>query len=95
MNTPGNSIKNVAVVVGSLRRESINRKFAESVGKVAADRLRFHFIEIGDLPLYNDDLWESPPRWPCQCSCSGVSVSLCTSTITGWPSLKRNKGPGN
>ena len=32
MNTPGNSIKNVAVVVGSLRRESINRKFAESVG---------------------------------------------------------------
>ena len=62
MNTPGNSIKNVAVVVGSLRRESINRKFAESVGKLAADRLRFHFIEIGDLPLYNDDLWESPPQ---------------------------------
>lgn len=62
MNTPGNSIKNVAVVVGSLRRGSINRKFAESVGKLAADRLRFHFIEIGDLPLYNDDLWESPPK---------------------------------
>jgi chromate reductase len=62
MNTPGNSIKNVAVVVGSLRRGSINRKFAEGVGKLAADRLRFHFIEIGDLPLYNDDLWESPPK---------------------------------
>jgi chromate reductase len=62
MNTPGNSIKNVAVVVGSLRRGSINRKFAESIGKLAADRLRFHFIEIGDLPLYNDDLWESPPQ---------------------------------
>jgi chromate reductase, NAD(P)H dehydrogenase (quinone) len=56
------SIKTVAVLVGSLRRGSINRKFAESVGKLAADRLRFHFIEIGDLPLYNDDLWENPPE---------------------------------
>ena len=52
----------MAVLVGSLRRGSINRKFAESIGKLAADRLRFHFIEIGDLPLYNDDLWENPPE---------------------------------
>jgi hypothetical protein len=41
------SIKNVAVVVGSHRRGSINRKFAESVGKLSADRLCFQFIEIG------------------------------------------------
>ena len=54
-------IKTVAVLVGSLRRGSINRKFAESVGKLAADRLRFQFTEIGDLPLYNDDLWGDPP----------------------------------
>lgn len=52
---------NIAVVVGSLRRESINRKFAESIGKLASDRLNFGFVEIGDLPLYNDDLWQSPP----------------------------------
>jgi chromate reductase, NAD(P)H dehydrogenase (quinone) len=50
MNTAGHSVKNVAVVVGSLRRGSINRKLAESVGKVWADRLCFQFIEIGDLP---------------------------------------------
>jgi chromate reductase len=56
------SIKSVAVIVGSLRRGSINSKFAGSVGKLAADRLRFHFVEIGDLPLYNDDLWEDPPE---------------------------------
>jgi chromate reductase len=56
MNTPTNSINNVAVLVGSLRPGSINRKFPESVGKLSANRLRFHFIEIGDVPPYNDDL---------------------------------------
>lgn len=56
------TVKTVAVLVGSLRRESINRKFAESVGKLAAGRLEFRFVEIGNLPLYNDDLWASPPE---------------------------------
>ncbi|MCB5174332.1 MULTISPECIES: NADPH-dependent FMN reductase [Microvirga] len=55
-------MKTVAVLVGSLRRESINRKFAESVAKLAAGRLDFRFVEIGDLPLYNDDLWQNPPE---------------------------------
>ncbi|CAH1648729.1 NADPH-dependent FMN reductase [Chelatococcus asaccharovorans] len=54
-------MQNVAVIVGSLRRDSINRKFAESIGKLASDRLNFSFVQIGDLPLYNDDLWQSPP----------------------------------
>lgn len=54
-------LKTVAVLVGSLRRDSINRKLAEAVGKLAADRLRFEIVEIGDLPLYNDDLWAQPP----------------------------------
>lgn len=52
----------VAVLVGSLRRESINRKFAEALAKLAADRLRFHFVELGDVPMYNEDLWENPPE---------------------------------
>ncbi|MET0527027.1 MAG: NAD(P)H-dependent oxidoreductase, partial [Microvirga sp.] len=54
-------MKTVAVLVGSHRRESINRKFAESLAKLAAGRLEFRFVEIGDLPLYNEDLWENPP----------------------------------
>jgi chromate reductase len=60
MNTAGHSIKNVAAVVGSLRRGSINRKFAESVGKVSADRICFQFIEIADLPPLPEaftDIW--------------------------------------
>ncbi len=55
-------MKTVAVIVGSLRRESINRKFAESLGQLAGGRLAFRFVEIGDLPLYNDDLWADPPQ---------------------------------
>ena len=54
-------MKTVAVLVGSLRRESINRKFAESLAKLADGRLKFQFVEIGDLPLYNEDLWQDPP----------------------------------
>jgi chromate reductase len=61
MNTAGNSIKTVAVLVGSLRRGSINRKFPENAGKLSANRLRFHFIEVGAVPPYNDDLWKNPP----------------------------------
>jgi len=55
-------MKTVAVLVGSLRRESINRKFAEALGRLAEGRLKFQFVEIGDLPLYNEDLWENPPQ---------------------------------
>jgi chromate reductase len=55
-------VKKVALLVGSLRRDSINRKFADAVGELASDRLVFQNVEIGSLPLYNDDLWESTPE---------------------------------
>ncbi len=55
-------MKKVAVLVGSLRKESINRKFAEALGKLAAGRLEFHFVELGDVPMYNDDLFPDVPE---------------------------------
>ncbi|HJU08857.1 MAG TPA: NADPH-dependent FMN reductase [Rhodanobacteraceae bacterium] len=45
----------IAVLVGSLRKESINRKLAHALGKLAAGKLTFEYIEIGDLPLFNQD----------------------------------------
>jgi chromate reductase len=51
----------VAVIVGSLRRGSINKKLAHALAKLASGRLEFRFVEIGDLPLYNEDLWGDPP----------------------------------
>jgi chromate reductase len=45
----------VAYVVGSLRRESINRKLAEAVIRLAPQSLTFAELKIGDLPPYNQD----------------------------------------
>jgi chromate reductase len=51
----------IAVIVGSTRRDSINRKLAEALAKLGEDRLDFTFVEIGDLPLYNQDLEADRP----------------------------------
>jgi len=51
----------VAVIVGSLRRESINRRFAHALAKLAQGKLDFSFVELGEVPIYNDDLWQDPP----------------------------------
>ncbi len=51
----------VAVIVGSLRRESINRRFARALAKLAEGTLEFEFVELGDVPMYNEDLWQDPP----------------------------------
>lgn len=48
--------RTVAVLVGSLRKASFNRKLGLALAKLAAPGLVFRFVEIGDLPLYNQDL---------------------------------------
>ena len=45
----------IAVVVGSLRRDSVNRKLAHAIVKLAPPEFVFNQLEIGDLPLYNQD----------------------------------------
>lgn len=54
-------MKPVAVLVGSLRKGSINRRYAQALARLGEGKLEFRFPELGDLPMYNDDLWESPP----------------------------------
>src|SRR5476649_2037160 len=51
----------VAVVVGSLRRDSINRKLANALVKLAPPEFSFKQLEIGDLPLYSEDNDADPP----------------------------------
>jgi chromate reductase len=46
---------NVGVIVGSLRKDSINRRLAESFKYMAPDNITLHDISIGQLPLYNQD----------------------------------------
>lgn len=45
----------IAVVVGSLRKDSFNRKLANAIAKLAPPEFSFKQIDIGDLPLYNQD----------------------------------------
>jgi len=45
----------VAVIVGSLRKESFNRQLAEALVKLGPEDAHFDFLRIDDLPLYNQD----------------------------------------
>ncbi len=45
----------VALIVGSNRRESVNRKLAHALARLGAPGLQFQFVQIDDLPLYNQD----------------------------------------
>lgn len=50
----------IAVVVGSLRRDSFNRKLADALIALAPPELSFKDVRIDDLPLYNQDDDSSP-----------------------------------
>jgi chromate reductase, NAD(P)H dehydrogenase (quinone) len=55
----------IAILVGSLRKDSINRKVARSICAIEGDNLDCQMIEIGDLPLYNQD-YDDPASTPQQ-----------------------------
>jgi chromate reductase len=45
----------IAVIVGSNRRDSINRKLAHALARLGAGKFDAHFVRIDDLPMYNQD----------------------------------------
>jgi len=45
----------IAVVVGSLRKDSLNQKLADAIVKLAPPDFSFSQVQISDLPLYNQD----------------------------------------
>jgi chromate reductase len=45
----------IAVIVGSLRKDSINRTLANAIARLAPAEFSFSQVQIGDLPLYNQD----------------------------------------
>src|SRR3954454_23923022 len=51
----------IAIIVGSLREGSLNRKVARSICAIRGDNLDCEMIEIGNLPLYNQDSDSNPP----------------------------------
>ena len=47
--------RKIGVVVGSIRKESINRKLAQALIRLAPDDLLFEIVSIDDLPVFNQD----------------------------------------
>ncbi len=59
-------MRDVAVFVGSLRKDSINRKIAHALMDCAPPTLSLRIVEIGNLPLYNqdeEDNGQPPQEW--------------------------------
>ena len=54
--------RKVAVLVGSLRKDSLNRKMALAMARLAPPSLALEVVEIGQLPHYNADYEADPPR---------------------------------
>jgi chromate reductase len=56
--------KKVAVIIGSLRKQAWTRKLALALMKLAPSSINLEIVEIGDLPLYNQDLDDEgrPPQ---------------------------------
>jgi chromate reductase, NAD(P)H dehydrogenase (quinone) len=70
----------VAVLVGSLRKDSINRRLAHAIAKLAPDRFSFQQLDLADLPLYNQDRDNNMPE-PAQRLKREVSApTLCSSS---------------
>ena len=77
----------VAVLVGSLRKGSFTRQVAEAVAKLTP-QLQFEFIEIGDLPHYNQDL--DPDNAPAQWVAFRNKVRATDAVLWATPEYNRS-----
>jgi chromate reductase, NAD(P)H dehydrogenase (quinone) len=85
----------VAVLVGSLRKGSYNRLTAKAVAALAPAALTFDFVEIGDLPLYNEDLEpgavpESWTRFRTQIKAADAVLFFTPEYNRGLPAVLKN-----
>lgn len=86
--------KTVAVITGSLRRESINHKLMLALQDLAGDRLQFHPLHIGELPHYNEELWAEPPvqvlRLKDRVEHSDAVLAITPEYNRGYPGVIKN-----
>src|SRR6185295_2026158 len=61
MEVPMSDRRLIAVLVGSLRKEAFSRKLANALIAQTPSGFESHILEIGDLPLYNEDLDSGTP----------------------------------
>jgi chromate reductase, NAD(P)H dehydrogenase (quinone) len=84
----------IAMIVGSLRRDSINRKVAKSICALGSSNLDCSIVEIGGLPLFNQDdekNWPEPAKQFRQTIAAADGVLFCTPEYNrGVPGVLKN-----
>ncbi|MDM0065020.1 NADPH-dependent FMN reductase [Variovorax sp. J31P207] len=84
----------IAVLVGSLRRESINRKVATAIMRVAPPALRFRPVPLDNLPMYNGDLEalrpESVNHFTAQCAAADAFLIVMPEFNRSLPAVLKN-----
>lgn len=79
--------KKIAVLVGSLRKDSYNLKVAKVFQKIAPPSLSLQIIQIGDLPLYNEDIDNDTP--PASYTRFRKEIADCQGVIFVTPEYNR------
>jgi len=77
----------IAVFVGSLRRDSFNRRLALALEKLASDKAAFELIRIDDLPLYNQDF---DGEYPAECRRLKEAIAKCDALLFVTPEYNRS-----
>ena len=76
----------VTVIVGSLRRESINKKLARAVAHEGNDLFLFHFAPVDDIPLYKQDL---EPDFPAPVKRLHADIAAASAVLLVTPEYNR------
>ena len=82
--------KKIGVLVGSLRKDSYTRKVAQALVSLAPPTLTFEFIDIGELPLYNQDLEEHGAVAPATWTAFRQRVQGCDGVLFFTPEYNRS-----
>ena len=77
----------VAVLVGSLRKDSFNKQLAHALEKIAGDRAEFRYIRIDDLPLYNQDF---DADYPALCNARKEQIRSTDAILFVTPEYNRS-----
>lgn len=79
--------QNVAVIVGSIRKDSINLRLAKALEKLAGSELKFNYINIDDLPLYTQEFDSS---YPPNCSRLKKQIESADAVLFVTPEYNRS-----
>jgi chromate reductase, NAD(P)H dehydrogenase (quinone) len=84
----------VSVIVGSLRQKSWSRRVARAIERLAPAGLELSYVEIGDLPHYNEDLEAEPPqawtRFRAAIAASNALLFVTPEFNRGMPGVLKN-----